>query len=40
MIQAFWFLPFLTGLIKFKPHVWQKQVFARRNHELPVSEWY
>ena len=30
----FMVLPFLTGLITFKPQVWQKQVFARRNQTL------
>jgi len=34
MIPAFWFLPLLTGLIRFKPQVRQKQVFAGRNPTL------
>jgi len=33
-ILAFWFLPSLTNLIRFKPQVWQKQVFSRRNPTL------
>jgi len=36
MIPAFWFLPLLTGLIRFKPQVRQKQVFAGRNPTLPL----
>ena len=37
MIAAFWFLLLLTSLVRFKPQVWQKQVFIGRNTTLTAT---